>query len=192
MLPLIRFAELKLARARDQVRALEAAVGNWSASNPLVASCELRDGRLGFSIVQQAFAQPPPLDLWGVLAGEFIHNLRTSLDNLAFALARLRCDPPEEPHRIAFPIYTDRALFERSGRGNIDQLLPEAASLVERLQPFQRNSSPELGTPDRDALVHLQWLSLKFHRHASEFFLVRRALGVSSGLRVLSTGGSAR
>jgi hypothetical protein len=35
----------------------------------------------------------------------------------------------------------------------------EAASLIERLQPFHRDGSDALDTPDRDALVLLQWLS---------------------------------
>ena len=35
----------------------------------------------------------------------------------------------------------------------------EAASLIERLQPFQRNRADVEGTPETDALVLLQWLN---------------------------------
>lgn len=151
--------ELKLARASAQVRALDEAVTTWVDANPLVAKCELRQGRLGFRVTQQEFQQPAPLDHWGLLVGECLHNLRSALDNLAFALARLHRDPPEKPQRIAFPIYSDKAQFEKNGSNNIDQLSRAAALLIERLQPFQRDGSAALGTADRDALVLLQWLS---------------------------------
>ena len=151
--------ELKLARALAQIRALEEAVAVWVNANPLIATCELREGRLGFRVTQQEFLQPAPLDHWGLLVGECLHNIRSALDNLAFALARLHRDPPDRPLRVAFPIYTDKAQFERNGRGNIDQLPQAAALLIERLQPFQRDGSAALGTADRDALVLLQWLS---------------------------------
>jgi hypothetical protein len=151
--------ELKLARASAQVRSLDEAVTSWAAANPLVATCELRDGRLGFRVTQQEFLQPAPLDDWGLLAGECVHNMRSALDNLAFALARLNRDPPERPKGVAFPIYTEKTQFDKNGRRNIDQLPQPAALLVERLQPFQRDGSAAFGTPDRDALVLLQWLS---------------------------------
>lgn len=154
-----RSVDLKLARAAAQVGALDESVTAWVNANPLVAKCELRDGRLGFRVTQQEFQQPAPLDQWGLLAGECVHNLRSSLDNLTFALARLQRDPPEKPGRIAFPIYTERALFEKNGKANVDQVPAAAAALIERLQPFQRDGSAALGTPDRDALVLLQWLS---------------------------------
>jgi hypothetical protein len=154
-----RSVDLKLARAATQVCALDESVTAWVNANPLVATCELRDSRLGFRVTQEEFQQPAPLDQWGLLAGECVHNLRSSLDNLAFALARLQRDLPEKPGRIAFPIYTERAPFEQRGRTSVDQLPPAAAALIEQLQPFQRDASAVLGTPHRDTLVLLQWLS---------------------------------
>jgi len=154
-----RSVELKLARASEQVSLLSTAVTAWVVANPLIATCELRDSRLGFRVTQQEFLQPAPLEHWGLQAGECVHNLRSALDNLSFALASLNRDPPERPRAIAFPIYTEKSLFEKNGRKNIDQLPQSAAELVERLQPFQRDGSPDHGTPDKDALVLLQWLS---------------------------------
>lgn len=159
MSELVRSVELKLNRAGTQVQLLSHSVATWIAANPISADCKLRDGRLGFQLIQKDFAVAPPLDEWGLLFGECVHNLRSALDNLAFALARVRRDPPEKPNRIAFPIYQNRAKFEKDGRGNIDQLPPAAAALIEKLQPFQRDGSPAFGIPERDALVLLQSLS---------------------------------
>jgi hypothetical protein len=156
---LTRFVKLKLARAEDDTRALSASISEWVANNPINAEVVLRDGRLGFRLVQKAFATPAPLDHWSLTMGECVHNLRSALDNLAFALARLRRDPPTRPVQVAFPIFQVKAEFESKGRRNIDQLPDEAAALIERLQPFHRDGSPALGTPDRDALVLLHWLS---------------------------------
>lgn len=159
MSELVRSVELKINRAETQVQLLSHSISTWVASNPITADCKLRDGRLGFQLIQKNFAAAPPLEEWSLLLGECVHNLRSALDNLAFALARVRRDPPEKPNRIAFPICKDRAQFEKNGYGNIDQLPPAAAMLIQKLQPFQRDGSPAFGTPERDALVLLQSLS---------------------------------
>jgi len=158
MHPFQKAVKLKLARAAEQVEALNQIVSAWIAENPFVAVCELREERLGFRVVQQNFQSPPPLEEWSLLAGECIHNIRSALDNLVFALARLRNDPPAAPDKLQFPIHIDKAKFDKNGRNKLDQLTPEAANVVEMLQPFQRDGSPGNG-PENDLLTLLQWLS---------------------------------
>jgi hypothetical protein len=155
----VHSVDLKLARAVVQAKTLANAISVWASENPIGARCELRESRLGCRLVVEDFADPSMVDDWGLLLGECIHNLRSSLDNLAFALARLRCDPPEKPSKIAFPIFETRAEFEKRGRANIDQLPEQAVALIELVQPFQRGNSKEGGRPDLDALVHLQRLN---------------------------------
>ncbi len=164
--------ELKLNRAGAQIQSLALSISAWVANNPITADCKLRDGRLGFQLIQKDFVAPAPLAEWGLLLGECVHNLRSALDNLAFALARVHRDPPEKPQRIAFPIYQEKTQFEKQGRGNIDQLPGSAAALIERLQPFQRDGSPAFGTPERDALVLLQWLSNADKHRVSSVVLI--------------------
>ncbi len=154
-----RSVELKLSRAGQQAQALSASISSWGTQNPINADCTLLENRLGFRLILKEFQTPPPLDEWSLWLGECVHNLRSALDNLAFALARLRQDPPQRPNQIAFPIYEDRSKFQDRGCQNIDQLPRAAADLIEKLQPFQRDGSPTLGTPDRDALVLLQALN---------------------------------
>ena len=50
--------ELKLARALAQIRALEEAVAVWVNANPLIATCELREGRLGFASPSKSSCNP--------------------------------------------------------------------------------------------------------------------------------------
>lgn len=159
MQDLIRSVDLKLARADSQVGALADQISAWTSGNPINVRVELREGRLGYRLILQDFAETAPLDDWGLLIGECVHNLRSALDNLAFALARLLRDPPSRPEQIAFPIYQDRSKFEKHGRVKLDQMPPEAGSLIERLQPYQRDKVEVEGTPDTDALVRLQLLN---------------------------------
>ncbi len=156
---LIRSVDLKLARADFQVRTLCDQISTWTSQHPVNAKCELREERLGFRLILEDFTEPPPLDEWGLLLGECVHNLRSALDNLAFALSRLQCDPPQNPKIIAFPIYKNEKKFDEGGRSRIKQMPAEAASLIEQLQPFQRERDDVEGTPDTDALIMLQELN---------------------------------
>lgn len=155
----MRSVQLKLGRAHIQLQALGMLISGWVSRNPITADCELREGRLGFKLIQNKFTEPPPLEEWGLIAGEIIHNIRSSLDNLVYALARTHRDPPNKPQRLAFPIYQDKAEFKKNGRRNIDQLPSAAADLIEKIQPFNRDGSPALNIPDRDPLVLLNNLS---------------------------------
>jgi hypothetical protein len=152
----IRSVELKLVRADSQARYVADLIGAWTSRNPIGVRSELRDGRLGFRLIVNEFSEQPPVDEWGLLVGECVHNLRSALDNLAYSLARLKCDPPTRPGTIAFPIYRDKAQFEKKGRRNLDQLPDSAADLIEKIQPFQRDGSPAAGTPQDDPLALLQ------------------------------------
>ena len=156
---LCRSVAMKLARAELQAQSLSDSVMKWVSENPITAECRLRDGRLGFQLILNEFREPPPLDTWGLVIGECVHNLRSALDNLAYALARLERDPPAFPGKIAFPIFTDEASYNAKGRRCINQLPQASVDLIERLQPFQRDGSPEFGIAASDPLVVLQWLS---------------------------------
>jgi hypothetical protein len=147
---------VKIDRADAQVPFLEQQINDWSGRNTLDAELLLRDGRLGLKLVLKEFKEPAPLNDWALIFGECIHNLRSSLDNLAFALARLQCDPPENERAILFPIFHDKAEFNRKGRRYLSQLPDEAATLIERLQPFQRDGSEQFGKPEDDKLLMLQ------------------------------------
>ena len=159
MQDLIRSVDLKLARADSQVRMLADQISGWTSRNPIRARVEYGEKRLGFRLIQEQFTEDAPLDDWGLLIGECVHNLRSALDNLAFALSRLRRDPPRNPGAIAFPIYCDKRQFKEHGIRKLNQMPDAAKTLIERLQPFQRNRSDVEGTPETDALVLLQWLN---------------------------------
>jgi hypothetical protein len=156
---LILSVDSKLERAKVQVEALTEAISGWGARSPITTRGELREGRLGFRLIVEDFVEPPITIQWGLLVGECVHNLRSALDNLAFALARLRCDPPPKPSQISFPLFSDKTLFKKKARTTLEQLPDGAVRLIESIQPFNRDGSSAMGSPESDSLVLLQWLN---------------------------------
>lgn len=150
---------LKIERAHVQAAEIASSIQQWTASNPVRARCELRDERLGFRLIMEPFTDKPPTEEWALRFGECIHNLRSSLDNLVFALARTVKDPPPKPKSLAFPIYQFRNDFEKNGWSKISQLPEAAAELVHKMQPFQRDGTEQFGKPEEDPLLMLQRLS---------------------------------
>jgi hypothetical protein len=110
----------------------------------------------GFRVMLDAFPEPPPVDSLAVLFGEYIHNLRSALDNLAYALARTHTDPPAKPKAIGFPIFHDAVEFKRNAKRYIDQLPPEAIELITRIQPYNRDTPEQPKLSASDPLVLLQ------------------------------------
>lgn len=149
----------KIERAKKHSADLTTSIASWAATNPIQARCELRDGRMGYRLVQLDYSTPPPLTDWGLMLGDYAHNLRSALDNLAFALARLQHDPPDRPATISFPIYFDASKFRQYGKRSIDRLPSQAAAVVERIQPYQQDGGNKEGTPEQDPLLFLQELN---------------------------------
>lgn len=171
MNPLTKFVQLKLERATMQSSELLKQTQQWAATNAISTKCEPREGRLGFRIILEEFSQPPPFDHWGLLLGECAHNLRSALDNLAYALARSHQDPPKSPGNIAFPIFIESNKFKIERQKRLIELPLEAADLIEKLQPFQRNGTPEFGFPENDFLGLLQKLN-NVDKHRVPAFVV--------------------
>ncbi len=151
--------ESKLKRANDHIQRLSVDIPKWSNENPAKCDCVLNEGRLGFKLILDEFEKPESLNDWSLSVGECVHNLRSLLDNLTFALARLKQDPPANPRSIKFPIYQEEAQFRNGSSSTIRQLTTDVAELIEKTQPFQRNNPNVEGTPADDPLVILNWLS---------------------------------
>lgn len=163
MNPLIRSVELKLARAASQADALLKGASAWSGNYPFPSESlrsELLPNRCGFRIILESVPSPSTLEPLGLLFGEYIHNLRSALDNLAFALARVQQDPPKDPKAITFPIYDDGKKFHAQTGKILGQLPVAAAEMMRKIQPFNRNADGELTkTSDWDKLILLQKFS---------------------------------
>jgi hypothetical protein len=76
------------------------------------------------------------------MLGDALHNLRGALDHTVFALAvaQTRKFPPDDERKLAFPICTERGLFDKQ-RYRIASLNQATQAAIERMQPYNRLKS---------------------------------------------------
>jgi hypothetical protein len=124
-----------------------------SEEDPETSECLLRG---------QIVKQPPILE-WGVLIGDFFHNLRSALDHLAWQLCLVHKPKREPPSRTEFPIFRDCSRFEAAARSRICGMSKAAQSVIRDLQPCYRRDNPksdplwyihEMNNTDKHRLLH--------------------------------------
>jgi len=67
---------------------------------------------------------------YSVLAGEIVHQMRSALDHLIYAIV------PTGKNLRRFPVFTKECEYYKSGVPILDGLDPRAAAFIEALQPF--------------------------------------------------------
>jgi hypothetical protein len=150
-------------------QALGASVTEWQG-HPLSAHGEISQDRRQYKLVLDSFSVVPPVELWGMLIGDCVHNLRSCLDNLCFSSARLRRDPPQDPRAIQFPIFATRDAYNDNAARTLNQLPDEAVRLLEHFQPFQKGTADEI---QKHALLMLQYLSNQDKHRIPQVALLR-------------------
>jgi hypothetical protein len=148
---LLKKVEARYDRVLVQGEELGGSIQAWIANNGIIGRAEIADDRLSWSLHVEA--GNPPLEDWGHLYGEAVHNLRACLDNLAWALANLD-GPPQKPKAVQFPIVDDRTKWEFE-RSRVAELPLAAREAIELIQPFQRDVESS-DAPSKDALVLLR------------------------------------
>jgi hypothetical protein len=148
--------ELKLARANTHIQTLTDSVVEWAKRSPLSGRAEIADDRCGYWLILEEFKENPPIDYWGLVVGECVHNLRSALDNLCFSAARLQRGPPADPTGIQFPIFDDEQSYRKRAAPTLRQLPEAAAQLLDHFQPFRM---PDRQQIEHHALLALQYLS---------------------------------
>lgn len=132
----------KLERAAEHLDALGAELGRFSERNPhaIAPDENLEEGR---QVLRFRVREKPPVKL-GLIFGDFIHNLRSALDNLVCQLARL--NGAERFDTTQFAICdTPRQFARQRVRGRLAGLADEHIATIEGLQPYQgRNTTTQL------------------------------------------------
>jgi len=149
--------DIKINKSKNLLNEIKKSIYEWISLNEIHLKHFYSDDKLAFQLIVESFI-PPPLDEWSLNIGIIINLLRSALDNLAFALSRLKTDPPIKPKQIYFPICDTLKKFNEAKK-YMSQMDKSASQLIEALQPFQRDGSPENGTIDSDLLLLLQKLN---------------------------------
>jgi hypothetical protein len=130
---------LKLKRAHKHLAKLDAKVRPWIEDVPHDFRSEI-DAEAGEYAAYVVINKTPPLG-WSIIVGDFVHNVRSALDQFAYLLV------PGAGRHTAFPLYDDREDFDcavrlaakRRRRGPLTGLDPDsrAFALIELAQPYR-------------------------------------------------------
>lgn len=129
--------KLKIDRATEHLEELHKEVGAYLDSGPYEVVRESQEE--GNPLLVCKVNRLPPLRL-SVLLGDFLHNLRSSLDHLAWQLVLTNGGHPDTG--TSFPIFEKRRDFKKFKKnketitGVVGEVADEAADLLEGLQPY--------------------------------------------------------
>jgi hypothetical protein len=126
----------KVARAEHHFRRLDAVITSYVERSPYVPESKGTDkGNTRMVDTYVRLHEPVP-EILPLVVGDFLHNLRSSLDHLARGLVETQGNRPSDnpPYATAFPIHRDPP-----GRGRAQitgGVHPRALAIVESLQPY--------------------------------------------------------
>ncbi len=129
--------KLKIDRAGEYLEELHKEVEAYLDGRPYEVVREPREG--GNPLLICKVNRLPPLRL-SVLLGDFLHNLRSSLDHLAWQLVLANGGTPDTG--TSFPVFEKRRDFKKFKKnretttGVVGEVAGEAADLIEGLQPY--------------------------------------------------------
>jgi hypothetical protein len=129
--------ELRLEWALHHLQSLEAKVSRWVEKRPYRLWTKF-DPKSGKNLIWAEVLEQPPAQL-GLIIGDYLHNLRSALDNLAYelALAYYRGSLPSDiASGSGFPLFGDMQQFTDKGRDMIRGIHPDAKTIIEGLQPY--------------------------------------------------------
>jgi hypothetical protein len=142
--PSLLGSRLKVERAEEHLNELEPVLRAYVNSDPYRWPADAEtEGDWMVCRVTSIVEYPDPR--WGVRIGEFLHDLRSALDNLVWQLVLLNDAEPGDHNQ--FPIYTEPPAPARHpllrkvpGKTRIDDMLlgvaPDQATVIKELQPY--------------------------------------------------------
>jgi hypothetical protein len=163
----------KSNRALDLIEQLEREVNSWFEDTTHATISKGYDPNAPTDYVVSATAVPIPIDAFSLLIGDIVHNLRSSLDFIAFELAAAHTQSltDDQARQSQFPIVGDQDKeaqfgagannFSSRARRSISCIESKAQNVIETVQPYKR------GTEYREhPLWYLQELSnIDKHRY---------------------------
>ncbi|WP_439821366.1 hypothetical protein ACSPX5_07910 [Pseudomonas sp. HLG18] len=147
----------KIKRSERQIYKIAEDLNLASDAIDIKVESEVKENGLGYRLIVKDL-QGFSLEDISMQIGECVHNLRSSLDNLAYALARLTLDPPAEIKNIAFPVCIDKKSYGKNWKERVEKMFhPDVVAVIESVQPYTRTG--EYGTPEGDPLYLLNGLN---------------------------------
>lgn len=146
----------KVERAKQHLRDLEIERDRFLKADPYRVVHE-RDAETGHHVYRVYDLKTPPGEL-GLIAGDVIHNLRSALDHLVYALVVANGIDPTGKRAIAFPIHDDAASYVARSGGQIKLASQSAITAINATEPYQGGRG--------EALWLLHYLDIADKHHA--------------------------
>jgi hypothetical protein len=122
-------ARTKLLRSRQFIDELAAELNRFYHSKPITAKYRLENDVNILDLHHEGFGPVP-----GAILGDVVHNLRTSLDQMASEMARLR---EQSDKGVYFPFAdSPETLDDRIKSKNFQRCGPEAVELLKTVKPY--------------------------------------------------------
>jgi len=125
MLSTINLLRIKIERAKKHIEDLNLAHNIFLASSPYELATKI-DPQTGEHIFYLARVDDVPLSLAAVI-GDILHNLRSTLDNLAYQLFIIGTPGGDAKH-VYFPIFDSAAKYKAGVNGKVHGMRPDAIS----------------------------------------------------------------
>lgn len=129
-------ARLKVVRAYGHMKALNREIDAALRSQPNGVIGEI-EAKSGDKVYRADMKWQPPRE-WGLLLGDFVHNIRSALDHMVWDLVVLNPDSADPDTKTEFPIYRDptQYVLPHEAPRKLRGILPKALDLIEEAQPY--------------------------------------------------------
>ena len=133
---------IKVERAKHHFRDLEARIERFNQTEPYRTPiyCELDTG----DVVSRFEVTEQPPHLWGAIAGDCVHNLRSSLDLLVCEMLRAGGTEVERHHK--FPVFKSETSYTNAFKpgppGEIKGIPKCAVNLIKDAKPHEGPDNP--------------------------------------------------
>lgn len=125
---------LKWRRAVEHMHGLSARVDIFNERRTYAAPIRLSTDGTALQFLRPDGVQPP-LEEWALYFADAVHNLRASLDSLAWELSVAQGTVPANPRRVYFPVAQTEADWKSAVAG-LDTVDEEFLARIKRVQPF--------------------------------------------------------
>jgi hypothetical protein len=137
--PSLAVPRLRLKWADHHLELLEKAARDFRDSDPYDFPLEKEAD--GWHVWRLAVLKPPPPEL-GLIFGDWLHNIRSALDNLIVPLIELAGHTPGK--RRSFPIFDKANSFKAVGKNRISGVRDKHFAMIEGLQPYPGRDDPRI------------------------------------------------
>jgi hypothetical protein len=138
--------DAKLKRADEHLQTFEREVDTWFDQDSYQLVCESNADHTRHTVIARLnpTRRPPDFERWSLIFADAIHNLRSALDHLVYAIAERQMTPWPPDIRtlkaLSFVIADTPDQWNADSRRKLRFLHPDVLTAMESVQPYNRQN----------------------------------------------------